>query len=470
MYSAGMFGLFIRFVFLVAGAGALLVWPNRAVAHASEQGFVLLLPTGAYILSGTIAVIASILLVSVLTTRVLDVVFRPVQFGQGLRFESASGVCSFASALVFLTLIGIGLFGPTDPQGNLLVLTIWNVFWVAFFMVQGLLFDVWRWVNPWFGLHRLVMGDAPPIYQLPTRLGAWPAVVLFLMFQIFAVADIAPSDPTRLAKVAVSYWIFTFLGMLVFGFKAWSRQVECFSVLFRLIGSLRMVQLRGGFRIGAPGWRVFSLPTLSVAHAVFCLSILASGSFDGLDETFWWLAKIGINPLEFPGRSAVVWTSTFGLLAANFALIGIFALAVWVGVRCVGADFKIAFCAFSVAILPIALGYHFAHFLVSFLVQIQYVFLALGDPFAQGWNLFGLSNTNATTGFLKNSASVKTIWLTQAGAVVMSHVLSVIMTHHTAGNILKRRKEIFIIQVGLSALMIAYTVFGLWLLASPRGM
>ena len=44
--------------------------------------------------------------------------------------------------------------------------------------------------------------------------------------------------------------------------------------------------------------------------AAFVTLVLASVSFDGLRETFWWLARLGINPLDFPGRSAVVGVNT----------------------------------------------------------------------------------------------------------------------------------------------------------------
>ena len=84
-------------------------------------------------------------------------------------------------------------------------------------------------------------------------------------------------------------------------------------------------------------------------------------------------------------------------------------------------------------------------------------------------HLFGLGDLRITTGFLNTQASVKVIWLTQAGAVVVSHVISVLMTHHLAGRFCNKNKDLISIQFGLSVLMIAYTIFGLWLLASPRG-
>ena len=456
------------------GLFCLLISTNPVHAHASEQGFVLLLPTGVYIAGGTIAVIASILLVTILSKRVLTFLFNPIIVGQCWNLRWITNLSSLVSTLGVIALVGIGLFGPTDPQANLLPLFIWTVLWVGVFLVQGLLFDIWRWINPWVGLHRIVMGKAEPIYNLPTAFKAWPAVFVFLAFQIFAIADIAPSDPRRLGNLLAAYWIFTFLGMVVFGRKAWLSQVECFSVLFDLIGRLRMLNCKGNLSIGAPGWNAIERMPLDFSRAIFCLVILGSGSFDGLHETFWWLAKIGINPLEFPGRSAVLWTSSIGILAASVALIGVFAFAVWIGAKLVAKSsnvtFIAAFTCFSIAILPIALGYHAAHFLVSFLVQIQYAGLALADPFQLGWNIFGLGQIQVTTGFLKAADSVKFIWLIQAGAVVFSHILSVLMAHHVAGTLAEKRKDIVLLQVGISALMIVYTIFGLWLLATARGM
>jgi hypothetical protein len=447
---------------------------GQARAHASEQGFVLLLPTHIYIIGGTLAVVASVLLVTVLSPHTLAAIFRPIPLGRGWNMRGILILSSLLSTACFISLIGIGLFGPTDPQANLLPLVIWSVIWVAVFVVQGSVFDLWAWLNPWVGLHRLMLGDAAPIYRLPSRLQAWPAVLVFLSFQVFAIADIAPSDPRRLANIAAGYWIFTFLGMVIFGRKAWLSQVECFSVLFDLIGRLRMIVWVPSIRIGVPGWQALQRLALDRSQAIFCLVVLGAGSFDGLHETFWWLAKIGINPLEFPGRSAVIWTSSVGVLAASAALVGVFAIAVWIGVKIVGnsdfVTFESAFNGFAISILPIALGYHFAHFLVSFLVQIQFVAVAFGDPIQQGWDLFGLGNLRVTTGFLKAADSVKIIWLTQAGAVVLSHVLSVIMAHHVAGALVKTRKNIVRLQLGISVLMIVYTVFGLWLLATARGM
>ena len=55
--------------------------PVEALAHASEQGLVMLLPTELYTLGGTLAVAASILLLAFLPVKALDGVFQSRKFG-----------------------------------------------------------------------------------------------------------------------------------------------------------------------------------------------------------------------------------------------------------------------------------------------------------------------------------------------------------------------------------------------------
>lgn len=450
--------------------------PSSAFAHASEQGLVMLLPTALYTLGGTLAVGASILLMGFLPIKRLDGLFGNRMLGGGQRFKLMETPSSILASVVFFGLILVGLTGPNDPQSNLLPLFIWTGWWIGAFVIQGFVFDIWRLVNPWAGLARLVLGNSAGALKIPERLGHWPAVLVFLCFQLFLLADIAPNDPDRLATFALGYWLFTFAGIVVFGADQWLSRVECFTVLFRLIGTLRAVQSGESYRIGLPGWASIAAAPLDTGRVVFCIMILISGSFDGLHETFWWLGMIGINPLEFPGRSAVVWSTSIGLLGAIFGGVLIYGASIWAGlalVRWFGGEqeirFKNAFNTFAIAILPIALGYHFAHYLVSFLVQVQYLAATIGDPLAKGWNMFGLGRLTVKIGFLNTMDSVRPILLSNVAAVVLSHILSVIMAHRLAGMFCRTRKNILLIQCGLSVLMIIYTIFGLWLLSTPRG-
>lgn len=76
---------------------------------------------------------------------------------------------------------------------------------------------------------------------------------------------------------------------------------------------------------------------------------------------------------------------------------------------------------------------------------------------------------HVTTGFFNTPDSVRAIFLTQAGAVVGGHVLAVILAHVLAMRALGSTRKAVLSQVPLALFMVAYTFFGLWLLASPRG-
>ena len=81
------------------------------------------------------------------------------------------------------------------------------------------------------------------------------------------------------------------------------------------------------------------------------------------------------------------------------------------------------------SIVPIALAYHFAHYLTALLVNGQYALVALSDPFALGWNLFGTAHMPVSAGIASGSDAAWVIWNLQAAAIVGGHVLAVLVAH-----------------------------------------
>jgi len=145
--------------------------------------------------------------------------------------------------------------------------------------------------------------------------------------------------------------------------------------------------------VAPPGGRLLRVGGLPPSGVAFVLLALASVSFDGLSRTFWWLDLVGVNPLEYPGRSALVAANSLGLLAVFCALVGAYVTAVLLG-RALADDTGNGdrLGRFVVSIVPIAFGYHFAHYLPTFLVDAQYALRALSDPLALGWDLFGTAH------------------------------------------------------------------------------
>lgn len=450
----------------------LLLLPGLALAHASEQGFVLLLPTDVYITAGVASVALTVILLALMPARLARGVFHPAPVLPRLNIPLHHTTSTLA-AILLTGLIWLGLAGPRDPLANLLPLTIWTIWWVGLVVLQGLIGNHWRWTNPWTGpvaiLTRLTGLRA--VWRYPARLGFLPGIVIFLAFAVLLLADPAPADPARLALFAGGYWYATMLGVLLFG-PRWLVRGEALTILMRSYARVSTLGRQGRhLAFGMPGWKIMTRPHVPLGLAVFILILLGTGSFDGLNETFWWFGLLGINPLEFPGRSAVVVQNILGLIAANTALIAAYGSCIWIGLRIAGGPiaFAPAFRLFAPSILPIALGYHLAHYLTSLMVDSQYALKAANDPLARGDNLLGLGHFYVTTGFFNTQATVRAIWLTQAGAVVAGHVVAILLAHALALQAFGSTRRATLSQAPLAAFMVLYTFFGLWLLASPRG-
>lgn len=432
----------------------LCLWPAMALAHATEGGFVLLLPTDLYIAGGGVVVALTVLLLA------LAPAWHPERLFGSLRLPrfvpaQAAALTQIAALAGLCALLWAGAFGATDPLRNPLTLGLWTVFWIGIVTVQALVFDIWRWLNPFAGLARLLPGR---ISQ--TRPPAWIAPVLFLAFSGFLLADPAPADPGRLAVIAAGYLAATALALAVFG-PGWLVRGEFLTVMLRCY---RQTAIFGSTGLGLNGWRILRLGAPTLPIAALMLMLLGSGSFDGVNETFWWLGILGVNPLEFPGRSAVIAPTLTGLAAVNLGLIMAYTAAIALGLRLAGGGSSLAaaFTVFAPSILPIAAAYHLAHYLTSFLIDGQHVLAAFSAA-------FGLGERPVTTGFLNRLDTVETLWLVQAGAVVIGHVVAILTAHALALRLFGDARRATLSQLPLALFMVAYTVFGLWLLAAPKG-
>jgi len=445
-----------------------------AFAHTTERAFVLILPTELYVTGGTLVVALSFVLIALVpaanVTTLEGLAWRvgrlPAALGRAL------SLLSFAA---MVALILAGKFGTQDPLANPLPLVVWTLGWVGLSFAHAVFGNLWAALNPWRGVCDLLIRR--PLLNYPDWLGYWPAFIQFLAFAWFELIFTVPQNPEILAEAVAVYYALNLALASIFGRKAWLHYGEAFSVFFRFVSWLSPFGGRphrdkaepGQIFAGPPGFGLLRAPALPLSGVAFVLLVLASVSFDGLARTYFWLGGIGVNPLEFPGRSAVAPTNTLGLLGAFAALMACYGAAVWLGWRLAGrsGQFSEAFGAYVISVVPIALGYHVAHYLTVFLVDAQYAAIAFNDPFGRDWDLFGLREAHATTSFLYRLDTVRTIWHVQVAAIVVAHVVAIAAAHGIA---LTRAREAGAGIVGLiplTVLMIAYTLFGLWLLSAP---
>lgn len=447
--------------------------PTAVLAHASDRGHVLLLPTGYYVAGGAFAVAASFLVLALLPPDLLERLWRKrlALFHWTDKFRPFISLISFACLAV---LLAAGVFGSRDPLSNPLPLTIWTLMWVGLTLLHGLFGNLWASLNPWYGpfwLFTRLTGISNRKVRFPEWLGCWPAVVLLFAFAWFELVDPAPDDPERLAYAAGFYWSATFIAMLLFGYEDWSRRGEFLSVFFAIVSRFAPLERSEDKRIRLclPGARLLNAPALDAGGVAFILLALSSVSFDGFSKTFVWLGANDINPLEFPGRTALIGINSAGLLTGFILLASIFLIAIGMGQKMARDRSRLlAGTGLLVwSIVPIALAYHVAHYLTSLLVDGQYAIAALSDPFGRGWNLFGTAQMQIEAGIIAGADSAWVLWNIQAGAIIAGHILAVLVAHLLAFRLYPDPSKATISQFPLTVLMIGYTIFGLWLLATP---
>jgi hypothetical protein len=460
--------------------------PGKVWAHAGERGFVMLLPGHLFMIGGTAVVAVTFVIALALPSLwAIDKVVRSRELFTW-RGNLALLVPSYLSLAFLIILIVAGHWGSTDPLANPLPMVTWSLLWIGLVFAHVLLGNVWIFINPWRAIDQLqgllspgAKSEPAPVLKYPMTLGYWPAVALLIMLVWFENISPSPQDPELLANVAAGYLVLTIIGMRLFGRKTWLEHVEILSVYFRMVSWLAPVRwtvdehngrpARGCASINWPCAQLITLKPLTASGTAFVLSALAAVSFDGFSHTFRWLGLVGVNPLEYPGRTDLIPFNTAGLIGACIALILAYRGAVTCGytrdrqfTNETGLGGKLA-----ISMVPIAFAYHLAHYLPAFLVEAQYAVRALSDPFDVGWNLFGTAHMHIKDSLRTHHLYIELIWYAQVTAIVIGHVTAILVAHIIALRELKSGSASAYRQIPLTVLMVAYTFLGLWLLAAP---
>jgi hypothetical protein len=448
---------------LFASAGA-----GPALAHSAERGFVLLLPTGLVIAAGAAAVAFSFLALSFLPAHCLAAVLGRSLANPLPRLLSLP--VSFLSAVLLLLLVWAGYAGTRDPLENPLPLMVWTLWWVVLVLLHPVLGNLWHWLNPFPALLELArvfgIGPARLAAAWPTGLDYVPALAIFAGFAWFQLVYPGPEDPSVLATAILAYGAVTLAAALAFGPEVWFAKGDPFAIFLRLLAAVAPM---GGGRLRWPGAGLLSVAPLPLAGTGFVLLMLASVTFDGFSNTFFWLALGGINPLDFPGRTAVIGLNSLGLAGAFVALLLFYGAAIAAGWRLAGRPRSLAWLMgrFVVSLIPISIAFHFAHYLTDLLVNGQYALASLNDPFARGWNLLGLADMHVTTSFLNTASGALAIYTAKTGAIVLGHVAAVAAAHAMVAGLDLDHRRAMLLELPLAIAMVAYTGLGLWTLSTP---
>ena len=490
---------------------------TSAAAHGFGQRYDLPLPLSLYLFGTASAVVLSFVVAGLFMRQPSQAQSYPrinlltFALGRLIAGPTFGLLLKLVSAGLFVLTIAAGFWGDQNPYRNIAPTLVWVVWWVGFTLVSAFLGNLWPLINPW----RSIFEWAEQAWRTaglgknlgrPTRcpeaLGVWPAVALLLAFAWIELVFPSPAVPRNIASLAVGYSIITWAGMLMFGRETWLRHGELFTVFFGLVARFAPTEVRvrnpaicdqcevdcrheavecigccDGFRQADARSREWALRPFgagllvstpaSVSMVAFVLLVLSTVLYDGFLATPEWtdLERALTELAPGPDWLRPIAVRTVGLAAfwALFlgAYVAVGAVMTFAGRRQLSSPNMARNFAFT--LVPIAIGYHLAHYLVFLLIQGQYIIPLASDPFGFGWDLFGTASYRVDIAFV----GARFAWYAAVTAIVVGHIAAVYLAHAKAIALFAARGAALRAEVPLTALMVVYTFISLSILAEP---
>jgi len=377
------------------------------------------------------------------------------------------------SVLVFALTLSSALFGTTNELQNFAPTFVYVIFWLGIPLLSVLFGNVWSALSPWRAIADAAVWllerggrEARPVLVWTGRWGRYPAAAALFAFVALELASARPAYPRTLAVAISLYTYWALAGMAVYGRDPWTRGGEGFAVAFGLLARIAPVAARDDSLVIRWPFTGLAGADRTRGALVFVAVMLGSTSFDGFSRTTAWQNRI------FDLRTHLADSSTRVVNLAT-TLVNVTGLAVFV--LAVVATYLVAISAaralvrsprslvpdFVLPLVPIAAAYMVAHYFSLFVIQGQFIVTLVSDPFGKGWDLLG------TADFVPNLSLLtpNTVWYVQVAALVVGHVAGLAIAHDRAVSLFEDRRAALRSQYPMLALMVLYTVGGLWVLS-----
>ncbi|MCV7153829.1 hypothetical protein [Mycolicibacterium pyrenivorans] len=364
------------------------------------------------------------------------------------------------AALLLTGWVAMAAFLGPGTAENPLPGVFYVLLWVGLPAASLLVGPVWRVISPVRTVARLAGGRTLG-GRYPSWLGYWPAALgLFA----FVWLELASPDPGSIG--AIRTWLLVYLALTLAGTlwcgTRWSARADPFEV-YSVVAS-RLSPLRrnadGRIAIGNPFDHLLSMPVRPGTVAVLSV-LLGSTAFDSFSAMPVWREFVDTGTL-FGQPSALGQTllRTGGLLLFAGVVAGTFSLAARAtgGVDAQRRRELPGLMAHS--LIPIVLGYVFAHYLTYLVERGQETIIRLADPLDRGWNVLWLSQAEVSYALTMHPGVLATL---KVGFVVAGHVAGVIAAHDRALALLPKRHQLTG-QLAMMLVMVGYTFTGLYLL------
>jgi hypothetical protein len=367
-----------------------------------------------------------------------------------------------ALALLFWAWAAVAaIFGPQSDE-NALPGVFYLLLWVGLVAASLIVGPVWRVISPLRTVYRLLPRRAPNRY--PESWGYRPAVVGLFAFVWLELASPDPGSLTAIKTWLLVYVVVTLTGALVCGDRWFARAdpFEVYSVVASRLSPFWRNHETQRIVVGSPLDHLPSLPVRPGTVAVLAV-LLGSTAFDSFSAMPQWRNFVDGHaagvPLVTPPVGATL-LRTVGLLV--FVLV--VATTFWLAARATGGvdrqQRRQLPGQMAHSLIPIVVGYVFAHYLSYLVERGQQTAIRLADPLGRGWSVLGLGESDVVYVLSLHPSVLATIKVT---CVVAGHIAAVLAAHDKALRLLPPRHQITG-QLAMMLTMVGYTFLGLYLL------
>ena len=361
-----------------------------------------------------------------------------------------------------------GWWGPAT-QDNGLLGAFYVLLWVGLVPLSLVFGPVWRVISPVRTVYVLLRGAVPERVSrarltYPESWGYRPAAA-----GLFAFVWLELASPNSASLPWVRGWLVVYTVILLGGAwlcgQRWLARVDPFGVYSMAVSRLspfRRSAQTGKVVVGNPFDHLPSLPVRPGVVAMLAV-LLGSTAFDSYSSSPTWRnfadglsrAAHGVPPALC--SSAL---RTVGLLV----FISVVALTFSVAARATGGLDRERRRALpgqlAHSLIPIVVGYIFAHYLSYLVERGQQAVIALSDPLGRGWNPLGLGHIHVAYVLSQHPPVLAGI---KVACVVTGHIVAVIAAHDKALRLLPAGHQLTG-QLTMMMVMVGYTFTGLYLL------
>jgi len=374
-----------------------------------------------------------------------------------------------AVALAFAVWVVLaGLWGP-QTQANGLLGAFYVLLWVGLVALSLAFGPVWRLISPVRTVYLLLRRAVPerlgrPRLSYPESWGYRPAAV-----GLFAFVWLELASPNSASLPWVKSWLLVYVVVLLGGAwlcgQRWLARVDPFGVYSMAVSRLSPFRRSPTTRrivIGNPFDHLPSLPVRPGVVAMLAV-LLGSTAFDSYSSSPTWRNFADRLSRLAHGVPAALSSSilrTIGLLVFASVVALTFSLAARATGGVDRAQRRALPGQMAHSLIPIVVGYIFAHYLSYLVERGQQAVIALADPFGRGLNLLGLGHMHVAYVLSTHPPVLAGI---KVACVVTGHITAVIAAHDKALRLLPAGHQLTG-QLTMMLVMVGYTFTGLYLL------